>query len=46
MHLSATSVEKSVNPKVIEDDVRNIVRKYIIKEYKSYPFIIPTVFMV
>ena len=46
MHLSANPIEKSANPKVIEDDVRNIVRKYIIKEYKSYPFIIPTVFLV
>ncbi len=46
MHLSASSIEKSANPKVIEDDIKNLVRRYIIKEYKSYPFIIPTVFLV
>ena len=46
MHLSASSIEKSVNPKIIEDDIRTLVRKYVVKEYKSYPFIIPTVFIV
>ena len=46
MHLSNSSVEKSMNAKVIEDDVRNIVRKFVIKQYKSYPIIIPTIFMV
>ncbi len=45
-HLLTSSSEKSANAKVIEDDVRNIVRKFIIKQYKSYPFIIPTIFMV
>jgi len=45
-HLNATNIEKSGNNKVIEEDIRNIVRKFIIKKYKSYPFIIPTVFLV
>jgi len=45
-HLATSSLEKSGNSKVIEDDIRNIVRKFIVKQYKSYPFIIPTVFMV
>ena len=45
-HLKATNIEKSANNKVIEDDVRNIVKRYIVKQYKSYPFIIPTVFLV
>ncbi len=46
VHLSTSATEKSLNAKIIEDDVRNIVRKFIIKQYKSYPIIIPTVFMV
>jgi ribonuclease J len=46
VHLSTSAAEKSLNAKIIEDDVRNIVRKFIIKQYKSYPIIIPTVFMV
>ncbi len=45
-HLATSSIEKSANPKIIEDDIRNIVKRYIVKQYKSYPFIIPTVFMV
>jgi len=45
-HLATSSIEKSANNKVIEDDIRNIVRKYIVKKYKRYPFIMPTVFMV
>jgi ribonuclease J len=45
-HLKASNIEKSANPKVIEDDIRNIVKRYIVKQYKSYPFIIPTAFMV
>ncbi len=45
-HLKATNIEKSANNKVIEDDVRNIVKRYVVKQYKSYPFIIPTVFLV
>ncbi len=45
-HLKTTNIEKSANNKVIEDDVRNIVKRYIVKQYKSYPFIIPTVFLV
>jgi len=45
-HFATSSIDKSGNPKVIEDDIRNIVRKYITKQYKGYPFIIPTVFLV
>ena len=45
-HLKASNIEKSANNKVIEDDVRNIVKRYVVKQYKSYPFIIPTVFLV
>ena len=45
-HLKASSIEKSANHKVIEDEIRNIVKRHILKQYKSYPFIIPTVFMV
>ena len=45
-YLKSNALEKSANSKVIEDGIRSVVRKYIIKQYKSYPFIIPTVFMV
>jgi len=45
-HLEVSNIEKSANNKVIEDDIRNIVKRYIVKQYKSYPFIIPTVFLV
>jgi len=45
-HIKKDTLKKSSNSKVIEDDIRNIVRRYIIKQYKSYPFIIVTVFMV
>ena len=45
-HIKHDALKKSKNNKVIEDDIRNMVRKYIIKQYKSYPFIIATVFMV
>jgi len=45
-HLKTTNIEKSQNNKIIEEDIRGVVRKFIIKKYKSYPFIIPTVFLV
>jgi len=45
-HLEVSNIEKSANNKVIEDEIRNIVKRYIVKQYKSYPFIIPTVFLV
>ena len=45
-YIVTTHADKLANNKVIEEEIRNIVRKYIIKKYKSYPFIIPTVFMV
>jgi ribonuclease J len=45
-HIKHDALKKSKNNKIIEDDIRNMVRKYIIKQYKSYPFIIATVFMV
>ena len=45
-YLEVTNIEKSAHNKVIEDEIRNIVKKFIIKKYKSYPFIIPTVFLV
>jgi ribonuclease J len=45
-YLISSPVEKSANPKVIEDDIRGAVRKHILKRYKKYPIIIPTVFLV
>jgi ribonuclease J len=38
--------ERSANPKVIEDDIRSAIRKHILKQFKRYPIIIPTVFLV
>ncbi|HFC03604.1 MAG TPA: ribonuclease J, partial [Nitratifractor salsuginis] len=45
-YLVSSPIEKSANPKVIEDDIRGTVRKHILKRYKKYPIIIPTVFLV
>ncbi len=45
-YLINSPIEKSANPKVIEDDIRGVVRKHILKRYKKYPIIIPTVFLV
>ncbi len=45
-NLEVTGLHKSANAKVIEDNIRNLVRKYVLKKYKSYPFIIPTVIIV
>lgn len=45
-HLKSSNIDKSANNRVIEEDIRTLVRKFILKQYKRYPFIIPTVFMV
>ena len=45
-YLISSPIEKSANSKVIEDDIRGTVRKHILKRYKKYPIIIPTVFLV
>ena len=45
-YLKATNLEKVANNKVIEEEIRKIAYRYILKAYKSYPFIIPTVFLV
>ncbi len=45
-YLLNSKIEKSANTKVIEDDIRTVVRKYILKQFKRYPIIIPTVFLV
>ncbi len=45
-HIQSDALKFSKNNKIIEEDIRNLVRKYIIKKYKSYPIIIPTVFLV
>ena len=45
-YLINSKIEKSANNRVIEDDIRGVVRKYIIKKYKKYPIILPTVFLV
>jgi len=45
-YIVTTNADKLANNKIIEEEIRNIVRKYVIKKYKSYPFIIVTVFMV
>ncbi len=45
-HLLHSKIDPSASPKVIEDDIRGAVRKHILKRYKKYPIIIPTVFLV
>ncbi len=45
-YLLNSKIEQSANNKVIEDDLRGVVRKHIIRKYKKYPIIIPTVFLV
>jgi len=45
-YLATSKIEKSANPKVIEDDIRGVVRKHILKRFKKYPIILPVVFLV
>ena len=44
-YLLHSKIEKSANSKVIEDDLRSVIRKHIPRQYKKYPIIIPTVFL-
>ncbi len=45
-YLLNSNLEKSGNPKVVEDDLRGIVRKHVVRTRKRYPIILPTVFFV
>ncbi len=45
-YLINSKLEKSGNPKVVEDDLRNLVRKHVVRTRKKYPIILPTVFFV
>jgi ribonuclease J len=45
-YLLTSKIEKTANTRVIEDDLRNLIRKQILKQYKRYPIIIPTVFLI
>ena len=45
-YLLHSNIEKVGNPRVIEDDIRNVIRKHILRHYKKYPIILPTVFLV
>jgi ribonuclease J len=45
-YLINSKLEKSGNPKVVEDDLRGIVRKHVVRTRKRYPIILPTVFFV
>jgi len=38
--------ENAPNKRIIEDNIRSAVRKQILKTYKKYPLIVPTIFMV
>jgi ribonuclease J len=40
------SKHTTANTRTIENDVRQTVRKHIIRKYKKYPLIVPTVFTV
>lgn len=44
-YLLSTKVEVSANAKSIEEDIRGIVRKHIVRTRKLYPIIMPTVFL-
>jgi ribonuclease J len=45
-YLINSKLEQSGNPKVVEDDLRGIVRKHVVRTRKRYPIILPTVFFV
>ncbi len=45
-YLVNSKLEKSGNSKVVEDDLRGIVRKHVVRTRKKYPIILPTVFFV
>ncbi len=45
-YLLNSKLEKSGNAKVVEDDLRGIVRKHVVRARKRYPIILPTVFFV
>ncbi len=45
-YLLNSKLEKSGNAKVVEDDLRGIVRKHVVRTRKRYPIILPTVFFV
>ena len=45
-YLLGSNLEKSGNSKVVEDDLRGIVRKHVVRTRKRYPIILPTVFFV
>jgi len=45
-YLINSNIEKTGNPKVVEDDLRGIVRKHVVRTRKRYPIILPTVFFV
>ncbi len=44
-YLANNKVALNLSHKIIEDDIRGAVRRYIIKKFKKYPIIIPTVFL-
>jgi ribonuclease J len=44
-YLTNNKLDPTISHKVIENDIRGAVRKYIIKKFKKYPIIIPTVFL-
>jgi ribonuclease J len=45
-YLLNSKIEKSGNAKVVEDDLRGIIRKHVVRTRKRYPIILPTVFFV
>ena len=45
-YLYSNNIDPTISSKVIEDDLRGAVRKHILRRYKKYPIIIPTVFLV
>ena len=45
-YLLNSKLERSGNTKVVEDDLRGIIRKHVVRTRKRYPIILPTVFFI
>jgi ribonuclease J len=44
-YLLNTKLDSTISHKIIENDIRAMVKRHIVKRFKKYPIIIPTVFL-
>jgi ribonuclease J len=44
-YLTNSKTAPNISQKVIEDDLRGAIRRYIVKKFKKYPIIVPIVFL-